>query len=210
MTQLLAIESAFLNATAVTEALNLREFKKLNTGITNAQKKKYANTLALAKIVLNGFEWWSTTGQALANEEGITWSTEAFFNKAFGFGKSYSYKLIKAAKLSQDVLDRFDTACAEVEAQGKEADRSLAGLLKFSRTADETSESEGGEGEEGEGSGEGESVERATTIFTMTLKGFEGGNVAVRIDSQGVVKTTNSREEIEQAVAFLMASLEAE
>jgi len=40
----------------------------------------------------------------------------------------------------------------------------------------------------------------------MTFK-TESGNVAVRIDSEGKIKTTNNGEEIAQAIAFLTQTL---
>jgi hypothetical protein len=65
--------------------------------------------------------------------------------------------------------------------------------------------------EETEAEAEGdvaESTEETTsaTIFTMTFKGLSG-NVSVRIDEAGVVKSTNTAEEIAQAIAFLTNSI---
>jgi hypothetical protein len=70
-----------------------------------------------------------------------------------------------------------------------------------------------GEGEEhemgdAETTGEAAEVEiRTATILTFTYKS-EGGNVAVRIDSEGNVKTTNTEEQIREAIAVLNFSLQ--
>jgi hypothetical protein len=48
---------------------------------------------------------------------------------------------------------------------------------------------------------------RTATILTFTYKS-EGGNVAVRIDSEGNVKTTNTDEQIREAIAVLNFSLQ--
>ena len=178
--------------------------------ITNAKKKKFEQTMALSALVVRGFEWFqSEAGQAKLREEGITWSTEEFAGKVFGWQKSYFYKVIKAGKLAAEVVDEFKSKCDEAEREGQEPDRSLAGLLKYAKQVDEVAAAGGQteEGEEGEaGEGEAQIETRAQTIFTMTLKHPEG-NISVRITDAGEVKTTNSKEQIMEAVAFLLASV---
>ena len=60
----------------------------------------------------------------------------------------------------------------------------------------------GTEGTEGSEGSEG----KAKNVFTLSYK-REGGNVAIRVDSKGEVKTTNSILEIQEAIAFLSASI---
>jgi hypothetical protein len=48
---------------------------------------------------------------------------------------------------------------------------------------------------------------RVETILTFTYKN-EAGNVSVRIDANGLVKTTNSDEQIREAIAVLNFSLQ--
>jgi len=207
MQNLLSIEASFLNLPQVKQGLQLQEIRTLQRGLTNAKKKKFEQSLALSKLVLASHSWFtSKEGQALCAEQGITWTTEDFGAKVFGWQRSYFYKVLKAAKLEQAVVDTFKAKCDEVEAQGKEANRSIEGLLKFARAVD-SNEQDGGQGEDGEqGEVESPSVERAATIFTLSFKGLQG-NVSVRIDENGTVKTTNSAEEIAQAIAFLTNSL---
>lgn len=203
MTQLLAIETAFLSKAEIKQALNLTEVRNLQRTLTNGQKKKFELTLQLSKVVGASVTWFkSEEGKAKCNEEGIKWSTEEFGNKVFGWQKSYFYKVIKASGLEAELVETFKAKCDEVEAEGKDANRTLEGLLKFAKQT-----SEGGATGEGEGEGEGEAnVERAETVFTMTYKTSEG-NVSVRIDSNNVIKTTNSIAEIEAAIKFLSSQL---
>ena len=198
MSNLLAIETAFLNNAEVRTALNLTEIRTIQRGITNAKKKKFDQTLTLSALVVKAFEWFSSEqGKAKLNEEGLSWSNEEFFNKVFGWQKSFSYKVLKAGKLPTEVVDTFKVKCDELERQGEEPNRSLEGLLKFAKQVESGGE-EGGEGAEVE--------TRSATIFTLAFKHPEK-NISVRIDDAGQVKTTNSREEIQEAVSFLLQSL---
>lgn len=211
MSNLLSIESAFLNLPQVKQALNLQEIRAVQRTITNAKKKKFEQTLALSKLVTTAVAWFqSEEGQRACAEEGISWSNEEIGLKVFGWQKSFFYKVVKAGKLAIEVVDTFKAKCDEAEAQGQEPNRSLEGLLKFAKQV-ETGAQEGGEGEDSEG-GEGESNEpqietRVETILTFTYKS-EGGNVSVRIDAEGNVKTTNSEEQIREAIAVLQFSIQ--
>jgi hypothetical protein len=200
-TNLLSIESAFLSLPEVKRSLNLQAINTLRRADSNAQKKKFENSLQLAKAVKESFNWFSSEeGKAKCNEEGISWSNEEFFQKVFGWQKSFSYKLLKVGKLEDAIVENFNQKCIEVEARGEEAVRSIENLLKFAKQVEQ-----GNEGGEEEGEGEGAEVEtRAQTIFTMTFK-HPDGNVSLRINESNEVKTTNSPEEIAKAVAFLLS-----
>ncbi len=69
-----------------------------------------------------------------------------------------------------------------------------------------STESEGGEGES-ESESEPQVETRVETILTFTYKS-EGGNVSVRIDANGLVKTTNTDEQIAEAISVLKFSLQ--
>lgn len=204
MSNLLSIESAFLNQPEVKRALNLQAINTLRRADSNAQKKKFENSLQLAKAVKESFNWFSSEeGKAKCNEEGISWSNEEFFLKVFGWQKSFSYKLLKVGKLEDAIVEKFNEKCAEVEARGEEAVRSIENLLKFAKVV------ENGEQEGGNEEGEGESAEvesRAKTIFTLAFK-HPDGNISVRINEAGEMKTTNTPDQIREAVAFLLSQL---
>jgi hypothetical protein len=82
-------------------------------------------------------------------------------------------------------------------------------LLKYAKNEGANEGEEGtNEGEEGTNEGEEGTNEliKPTTILTLTYK-TEEGNICVRVDSNNIVKTTNSVLEIEAAIAFLRAQL---
>ena len=214
MSNLLTIERAFLSIPAVKQGLKLAEFKTLQRNVENAQKKKFDSTLDLSKVVQGAFEWFkSNEGQALCSEEGISWSSEEFGNKVFGFQKSYFYKLTRAGKLATEVVDEFKRKCTELESEGQTPNRSLEGLLKYAKELEQgTSDSGQGEGKgEGEGEGEGESEAQVETrpqvVFSLTYK-VDGQNLIVKIDNQGNVKTTGGEtQSILDAIEFLYRSM---
>ena len=208
MSNLLSIESAFLNLPQVKQALNLQEIRSVQRTITNAKKKKFEQTLSLSKLVKQAVEWFnSEDGQRACAEEGISWTNEEIGQKVFGWQKSFFYKVVKAGKLAPEVIESFTTKCNEIEAQGEEPNRSLEGLLKYAKQVETGTEGGGTEeGEEGTESEEAQVEIRTATIFTLTFK-KDSGNVSVRVDSDGVVKTTNSKEEIAEAIAFLSFTL---
>ena len=212
MSQLLSIETAFLSLPQVKQGLNLSEIRSVQRTITNAKKKKFEQTIALSKLVTTAVDWFqSEDGQRVCNDEGISWSNEEIGQKVFGWQKSFFYKVVKAGRLESTIIENFNAKCNEVEAQGEEPNRSLEGLLKFAKQVEAggSTESEGGEGGDAESGDTNEpQVEtRVETILTFTYKS-EGGNVSVRIDANGLVKTTNTDEQIAEAISVLKFSLQ--
>lgn len=190
----------FFAKSEVKSALKIAEINTAKKSMANGQKKKFAASLELSKLVANASEWFDAN-KALMTEEGVTLKKEEFFEKVFGFQKSFAYKLNRVSKLEDSVVEEFTTLCDSQERDGNPSDRSINALLKFAKG--ELGEGEG-EGEEGEGKGD--------TILTLSFKRKmtdpEASNVSVRVDSNGTPTTTNTREEIEFAIAFLRASLE--
>jgi hypothetical protein len=208
MSTLLAIETSFLNLQQVKQSLNLTEIRSTQRTIANGQKKKFEQTLQLSKLVVTAVNWFaSEEGKRVCTEEGISWNNEEIGIKIFGWQKSFFYKVVKAGKLETTVIDSFNAKCIEIEANGSEANRSLEGLLKFAKQVNTATT----ETTEGEGEGEGEQTDiqpeiRANVIFSLSYK-TESGNISVKIDENGVVKTNNTREQILQAIEFLNNSI---
>lgn len=202
MSNLLAIETSFLNLPQVKQSLNLTEIRSTQRVISNGQKKKFEQTLQLSKLVVSAVNWFeSEEGKTVCAEEGITWTNEEIGNKIFGWQKSFFYKVVKAGKLESEIIESFNTKCTEIEANGNEANRSLEGLLKFAKQVNTATT-------EGEGEGEGDQTDIqpeivVETIFTMTYKNTDGKKIAVRIDANGTIKTTNNRTEIAEALAYI-------
>ena len=201
MSNLLSIETAFLSLATVKQGLNLGEIRSTQRVIANGQKKKFEQTLQLSKLVLTAVNWFSSDeGKTVCAEEGITWTNEEIGNKIFGWQKSFFYKVVKAGKLESEVIESFNTKCTEIEAQGSEANRSLEGLLKFAKQVNAaTTETTDSDSEQTEPQPE----IIVETIFTMTFKNTDGKKIAVRIDANGTIKTTNSRAEIAEALAYI-------
>ena len=211
MSNLLSIESAFLNLPQVKSAINLSEIKRARKSIENAQKSKFNHTMGMANLVKSAVEWFeSEDGKAVFAEEGIQWSKADFGLKVFGWQKSYFYKVVKVATLDERILAAFNTACDNL---GSEANRSLAGLLEFSRDidldslehAEDATEEQIAEAEELAIAEAASAVqeERVETMFTMSWKNPEGRNVAIRVDANGQIITQNDSSEVSSAINFL-------
>jgi len=197
MSTLLAIESHFLTTANAIEGLKLRELRRVVSADLNATKKRFETSLQLSQIVAEGFDWYkSASGKATMANEGITWTTEEFALKVYGYQKSFFYKLVKAGAVETEKVEEYKTY--------EPNNRTIEGLLKFVKSGGQDAEGKGGQDGEGEGEGEGETAERPTTVFTMTYK-TDSGNVSVRVDSAGVVKTTNTNEQISEAISFLLS-----
>jgi hypothetical protein len=201
MSNLLAIETAFLSLATVKQSLNLGEIRSTQRVIANGQKKKFEQTLQLSKLVVSAVNWFaSNEGKQVCTEEGITWTNEEIGNKIFGWQKSFFYKVVKAGKLESEVIESFNTKCTEIEASGSEANRSLEGLLKFAKQVN-TATTENTDSDSEQTEPQPEII--VETIFTMTYKNTDGKKIAVRIDANGTIKTTNSRTEIAEALAYI-------
>ena len=211
MSNLLSIENAFLNLPQVKSAINLSEIKRARRSIENAQKSKFNHTMSMANLVKQAVEWFdSADGKAVFAEEGIQWSKADFGLKVFGWQKSYFYKVVKVATLDERILAAFNTACDNL---GSEANRSLAGLLEFSRDidldslehAEDATEEQIAEAEELAIAEAASAVqeERVETMFTMSWKNPEGRNVAIRVDANGQIITQNDSSEVSSAINFL-------
>jgi hypothetical protein len=211
MSNLLSIESAFLSLPQVKQALNLSEIRSVQRTITNAKKKKFEQTLTLSKLVGSVVTWFaSEEGQRLCAEEGISWSNEQIGLKVFGWQKSFFYKVVKASKLKEDVVDTFKAKCDELEAQGEDPNRSLEGLLKYAKQVENEAQ--------GSGQGEGEDAEapqvetRPKALFTFEYKPQPDAHtpitlhkgVKVTIYSDGTIKA-KSEEAVDQEDALAYA-----
>jgi hypothetical protein len=118
---------------------------------------------------------------------------------AFGWKKAYMYRMLKASAILEEkptTLAEFNSYIEEQDAVGKSTNRSIDAYINFVEEGIPTEGEEGTEGEEVE--------EEAKIIFTMSFKGEDGKNVAVRIDKEGNTVTTNEFSEIIDAVQFLM------
>lgn len=218
MTQLLDIERALLSNEAVAQGLNLTELKKLQKAEANAQKSKFSKSLAFSKAVAAAHAWFkSPEAKQLFAEAGVTWTMDDFAEKLFGFQKSWMMKLVKAAAVEEDKVARFNELCNEAEANGFTANRTIAGLNEWvkasNNNAEQAAEADGDEDGETDGDSAEASVARAKTILTLSFKGQELGlehNVALRIESDGKLVTTATKEQIEFVLDLIKSTLNAQ
>ena len=218
MSNLLSIESAFLNLPQVKQAINLNEIKRAKRNVANAQKRKFEHTMSMAGLVKQAVVWFdSTEGKEVFREEGIEWSKADFGLKVFGWQKSYFYKVIKVANLDPRILDAFNTMCDNA---GEQANRSLAGLLEFSRDIDldslehseDATEEEINEAVEQaieEATEQATQRDRVETLITLSFRNPNGDNVAWRIDANGQVHTRNTAEQVREVLAMINGTFEA-
>lgn len=210
-TQLLSIEQALLSNEAVANGLNLTAIKSALKAEGNAQKQKFTKTLALSKLAVDALAWFKTDeAKAIFAANGVTWTTEDFAAKVFGWQRSYFYKVVKAGTIEADKVTEFNSLCDQAERQGLTADRTLAGLLKWAKTSAEAeANGQDGDGEDGQ-EAEASSVARAEVLLTLSFKATLVGaerNVALRVNTDGTAATANTKAEIEQAMALLQAAL---
>jgi hypothetical protein len=216
MSNLLSIETAFLNLPQVKQAINLNEIKRAKRNVANAQKRKFEHTMSMAGLVKQAVAWFdSEEGKQTFTEEGIQWSKADFGLKVFGWQKSFFYKVIKAANLDPRILAAFNSMCDEA---GEQANRSLAGLLEFGRDIDLNSLEHSEDATEEEiAQAEEQAIEQATeqatqserveTIITLSFRNPNGDNVAWRIDANGSVSTRNSAEQVREVLAMINGTL---
>ena len=213
MTQLLDIERALLSTTAVAQGLNLTELKKLQKAEANAQKSKFGKSLAFSKAVSAAHAWFkSPDAKQLFAEAGVTWTMEDFAQKVFGFDKPWMMKLVKAAAVDDEKIARFNELCNEAEANNLKANRTIAGLNKWIKASAEAEANGDGSGEADGDSAEA-SVTRAKAILTLAFKGQELGlehNVSLRIDAEGKLISTATKEQIEFVLDLIKSTLNAQ
>jgi hypothetical protein len=219
MSNLLSIETAFLALPQVKDALKLNDINRAKRNVANAQKRKFEHTLAMASLVKNAVDFFdSEEGKELFRNEGIAWTKPELGLKVFGWQKSYFYKVIKVSNLDARIVQAFERMCANL---GDNANRSLAGLLEFSRDvnldellADESFNEMSEEEQESaiderisEASEESDASERVETIITLSFRNPTGQNVAWRLDANGTIHTRNTPSELKELLNIINGTL---
>jgi hypothetical protein len=209
MSTLNQMERDFLNIPQVKTALNLTDIRRGQRNVDNAQKRKFEHSMALSVHVVNAYQWFnSDEGKLAFDEQGLSWTTEDFSKKVFGWGKSYFHKVRRCGSLDPRVIAAFNTKCDEA---GDQAMRTIANLDKFGRDIDLSELPEDATEEQVteaiEQAVEETDVETRTeqvdTISTFTMKVDGASNVSWRLDANGGQHTTNSRAEILSAIATM-------
>jgi len=213
MTELLTIERDFLANAEIKTALNLVNVTRIKRNISNAHKKKFAQTMELALLIKKAVEWFeSTEGKLKMSEEGIQWSKAEFGEKVFGYQKSFFYKVVKAGNLDQRIVNAFNAKCDEI---GEDSNRSIAGLLEFSRGIDldslehseNATQEEIAEAEDAAIAEADVATDRPNYIFTLSFKNPNGKNISLRVDESGNAAGSNL-DELATALEFMRVSVD--
>jgi hypothetical protein len=173
MNHLSIIEQDFLTSSAVTSEINFASIFTAQLTAENAQKAKFDYSIHLAVKVADASAWFDKAEtNALLEDNGIEWdSKETFFKRVFGWQKSYAYKMVRAGKLSNDVVDEFRAHCTRQEEAGEGSNRSIAGLLKFAN-----------------GDTERPSKAKALATFSIAKNGLNGEKgFSIRINNDGSI-----------------------
>lgn len=98
----------------------------------NAKTKKFEKSIALSRVVLKTVAWLnSLEGKLWMRKNGKIWGNEEIGLNIFGWQKSFFYKMLKAGKLSNDVLIEYNEYCNNRSENKIQYSRSIEDLLKF-------------------------------------------------------------------------------
>lgn len=219
MRNLLEIETGLLGSDAVKEGLQLSKVKSLQKHIKNADRTKFQKQLKLANVMREAKEWFDKDEtQILFADQGIVWSADELADKVFECQKSWMYKCIKASNVAEDVVEIFERQCKHLQDSGEKVKISIESLNQFAKAyaedeyvnvADLQSTETDGVVEDTIADIVAEDATESTsdTIFTLSFK-TDSGNVSVRYShSEGLV-TTNSNDDILDAIAFLTEQIQ--
>ena len=223
MRNLLEIETGLLGSDAVKEGLQLSKVKSLQKHIKNADRTKFQKQLKLANVMRESKEWFDKDEtQLLFADQGIVWSADELADKVFECQKSWMYKCIKASNVAEDVVEIFERQCKHLQDSGEKVKISIESLNQFAKayaedeyvnvadlqaTDDSVVEDTIDADSVAEDTTEDATETTSDTIFTMSFK-TDSGNVSVRYShSEGLV-TTNSNDDILDAIAFLTEQIQ--
>ena len=222
MRNLLEIETGLLGSDAVKTGLQLTKVKSLQKSIKTAERTRFRKQLEMATLMREAKEWFDKPEtQLLFADQGIVWTADELADKVFECQKSWMYRCIKASNVAEDVVEIFERQCKHLQDSGEKVKISIESLNQFAKayaededvnvadlqaTADSVVE-DTTEDSVAEDTTEDATESTSDTIFTFSFK-LQDKNVAVRYSlSEGLV-TTNSNDDILDAIAFLTEQLQ--
>ena len=207
--------------------LNILAISKKQDQLTISSNKAFFSSVELGKLVADSVEYMKTVkAKEQMSNAGIKWTQLDLAEKGFGIKKAWFYKLVKVGKMDALMIMSFQEAIETLVKDGYNASLTVAELIKFSKlviegdyasavaeyvanwiAVDEDAFVGEVESEESEESEEDVQVEMLSDIFGMNFKDEDGDNVHVRVDASGRMMTTNSVEQIQEAIAYLTSKL---
>ena len=220
-------EQNFLANSTVKRGLNILAISKKQDQLTISSNKAFFSSVELGKLVADSVEYMKTVkAKEQMSNAGIKWTQLDLAEKGFGIKKAWFYKLVKVGKMDALMIMSFQEAIETLVKDGYNASLTVAELIKFSKlviegdyasavaeyvanwiAVDEDAFVGEVESEESEESEEDVQVEMLSDIFGMNFKDEDGDNVHVRVDASGRMMTTNSVEQIQEAIAYLTSKL---
>lgn len=194
MNHLLQIEQDFLTSSVVTSEINFASIFTAQANADNAQKAKFDKSIKLAEMVAKASAWFDKAEtKAQLESNGIEWDNkETFFNRVFGWQKSFAYKMVKAGNIKIDqgeIVTAFKRHCTAQENAGEGSNRSIAGLLKFAKGDTETA-----------------SRPKALATFSIAKDGLNGDKgFSIRLNLDGSIDV--SGEVIDSNIAYNVTKL---
>jgi hypothetical protein len=214
MTELLTIEKDFLANAEVKLALNQKGFNLKASQMETAAKKGFKLSIEQAVIVAAADEWFtSDAGKAKMAEEGIQWTKLEFGEKVFKYAQAGRYynKVLRVGKMDSRIVQAYISKCDEI---GEDSNRSVAGLIEFSRGidldslehSDDATEEEIAEAEDAAIAEADVATDRPKYIFTLSFKNPSGKNISLRVDENGNAQGSNL-DELSAALEFMHTSV---
>jgi hypothetical protein len=158
--------------------VNLTALRKANEEMLLLASKGFRKSVELGRLI-------NKAHQVIRKTEGI--NLKEFCNELFGWGENSSMgnRYSKIGVATDDQVNEFESLCAEDDTKWKLNIVSFKAWLEGKDAKDTTKEE---------------------VIFTLSYKGEDGDNVAVRVMANGEVKTSNEKVEIEDALNFFKAA----
>ena len=156
------------------KAVNLNALRKANDEMLMLASKGFRKSVDLGRLI-------NQAHQVIRKTEGI--NLKEFCNELFGWGENSSMgnRYSKIGVATDEQVTEFESLCAEEDTKWKLTIVSFKAWLEGKEAKDTTKEE---------------------VIFTLSYKGEDGNNVAVRITASGEVKTSNEKVEISDALEF--------
>lgn len=189
----------------IISALQLTKAQTLVAKVNRSTEDKFKACLDLGAILLEAQEWLKANPEDAKSEDlNFDRVCMAMGMTPANIGSKWHYQLARIAKGTADQLQAFNEYC---EAEGiarsvRKYDDFLKG--KTQPKGDDTTQA----------ADQDPAPDKVPTYITFTAKmplilgNPHAANVAVRLDANGQAYTHNTREELEQAVAILMAAMD--
>jgi len=159
------------------KAVNLNALRKANDEMLMLASKGFRKSVELGRLIHQAH-------QVIRKTDGI--NLKEFCNEVFGWGENSSMgnRYSKIGVATDEQVTEFESLCNEEDSKWKLTIVSFKAWLE-GKDAEESTKEE--------------------VVFTLSYKGEDGNNVAVRITASGEVKTSNDKAEISAAIDYFKA-----